>query len=82
MFFLKTPLSGDARIIEIEPKEDNRGLFARTFCQKKFAAEGLDAVFVQQSTSYNDLAGTVRGMHWQSGDDSENKLVRVTRGRV
>jgi len=65
--------------IKIEPAEDGRGLFARLFCADEFAAHGLSANFVQHSISYNRLAGTLRGLHYQRGSE-EAKLVRCISG--
>jgi dTDP-4-dehydrorhamnose 3,5-epimerase len=79
--FVETPLAG-AFAIEPEPHCDERGLFARTFCGREFAARGLGASFVQCSTSYNHRRGTVRGMHWQVGPYAEAKLVRCTAGAI
>ncbi|MGB3564050.1 MAG: dTDP-4-dehydrorhamnose 3,5-epimerase family protein, partial [Thermoanaerobaculia bacterium] len=65
MIFLETPLAG-AFVIDIEPHEDERGFFARTFCQEEFEAHGLDSTFVQSSVSFNRQRGTLRGMHFQA----------------
>lgn len=81
MKFTPTPLPG-AFVVEIEPIEDNRGFFARTVCTEQFARQGLNARFVQQSISRNPRAGTLRGMHYQSAPNEEDKLVRVTSGAV
>ncbi len=69
-------------LIEPEPHSDERGLFARTWCVREFAERGLSASFVQASTSYNELAGTLRGMHHQLEPHSETKLVRCTAGAI
>ena len=71
-----------AFLIEIEPRCDERGFFARTFCEDEFAARGLSIHFAQCNTSYNLRAGTVRGMHWQDEPHAEAKLVRCTAGRI
>lgn len=68
--------------IDPEPIEDERGLFARTFCADEFEARGLPSTLRQCNTSWNRLAGTVRGMHYQARPAPEAKLVRVTRGAV
>ncbi len=69
---------------QITPEQaaDERGFFARTICVKEFAANGLNAAFVQSSISYNRRAGTVRGMHFQWSPSQEAKLVRCLRGSV
>ena len=51
--------------IELEPIEDERGFFARTWCREEFAAHGLDSELAQCSISRNTRAGTLRGMHFQ-----------------
>ena len=81
MRFVETDLPG-AFAIEPEPFADERGLFARTFCAREFAAHGLRDRLVQCSTSYNRRAGTVRGMHWQVAPHAEAKLVRCTAGAI
>ena len=79
MFFHETPIHG-AFLIELELRPDDRGFFARTVCVDELSAHGLNANFVQQSISWNPLAGTLRGMHFQAPPNLEDKLVRVTRG--
>jgi dTDP-4-dehydrorhamnose 3,5-epimerase len=71
-----------AFLVEPEPHSDERGIFARTWDAEEFAAHGLPARFDQCSTSYNERAGTLRGMHLQLEPHGETKLVRCTRGRV
>jgi dTDP-4-dehydrorhamnose 3,5-epimerase len=79
MRFLPTKLAG-AYVIEPEPREDERGLFARTYCRDEFAALGLNVAWVQCNVSFNRRQGTLRGMHWQDEPHAEVKLVRCTRG--
>ncbi|MGB5878758.1 MAG: dTDP-4-dehydrorhamnose 3,5-epimerase [Thermoanaerobaculia bacterium] len=81
MIFLETPLAG-AFVIDIEPHEDERGFFARTFCQEEFEAHGLDSTFVQSSVSFNRQRGTLRGMHFQAPPHEESKVVRCTAGAI
>jgi dTDP-4-dehydrorhamnose 3,5-epimerase len=77
------PLAIDgAALVSIEPHPDSRGFFARTFCVDEFAAAGLATQAVQASVSYNEHAGTVRGMHFQWPPSREGKLVRCIRGRL
>lgn len=71
-----------AFIIDIEPKVDDRGFFARSVCVEEFASYGLNARFIQQSISWNPKMSTLRGLHYQSSSYEEEKLVRVTRGAV
>jgi dTDP-4-dehydrorhamnose 3,5-epimerase len=77
------PLAIDgAVLVRIEPHRDLRGFFARSFCAEEFAAAGLSARVVQTSLSYNERAGTVRGMHFQWPPSREGKLVRCIHGRL
>jgi dTDP-4-dehydrorhamnose 3,5-epimerase len=71
-----------AALVRIEPHPDARGFFARTFCAREFAAAGLATAAVQSSVSYNERAGTVRGMHFQWPPSQEAKLVRCLRGSL
>jgi len=81
MKFTETKLKG-AYIIELERLEDERGYFARAWCQREFLNNGLDAALVQCNVSYNPKRGTVRGMHYQDPPYAETKLVRCTRGAI
>lgn len=81
MIFTETRLSG-AFIIDPEPRGDERGLFARTFCQHEFAAHGLKVEVAQTNLSFNHRAGTLRGLHFQRPPAAETKLVRCTRGAI
>lgn len=78
-----TPLALDgAYLLRPEPKKDERGYFARTFCRNEFRDAGLADDFVQHSLSYNEVAGTLRGLHYQNPPFEEVKVVRCTRGRI
>ncbi|WP_276502525.1 dTDP-4-dehydrorhamnose 3,5-epimerase [Terrimonas pollutisoli] len=81
MIFEPTPLQG-AYLIRLQPIEDDRGFFVRTFCKKEFQGIGHDKEFVQMNQSYNKQKGTLRGMHYQSAPHEEIKLVRCIAGRV
>ena len=81
MRFIETGLPG-AWLIEPEPIEDARGMFARTYCEREFAARGIAFRVVQCNTSYNVRSGTLRGMHYQAGAAAEDKLVRCTAGAI
>ena len=81
MHFLSTDLPG-VFVVEMEPREDERGSFARSWCQNEFAAQGLDTRLAQCSISYNTRRGTLRGMHFQTEPYSEVKLVRCTAGGI
>ena len=81
MIFKETPLAG-AYVIDIERLEDERGFFARTWCQREYEEHGLDPRLVQCSISYNERQGTLRGMHYQLPPFAEAKVVRCTRGAI
>ena len=81
MIFTETKLPG-AFIIELEPIEDSRGFFARSWSADEFAAHGLVTQILQANISFNKLKGTLRGMHRQAQPFSEVKIVRCTRGAI
>lgn len=81
MIFIEADLRG-AYIIEPEPFADNRGFFARIWCQREFSARGLAAELKQTNISFNNRAGTLRGMHYQVAPYQETKLVRCTKGAI
>jgi dTDP-4-dehydrorhamnose 3,5-epimerase len=81
VIFTSTPLAG-ALVIEPERLEDDRGWFARTWCQREFAARGLETRIAQCSISVNKRKGTLRGLHYQALPLAETKLVRCTRGAL
>jgi dTDP-4-dehydrorhamnose 3,5-epimerase len=81
MIFTETKLPG-AFIIDLEPRVDERGFFARSFCQNEFEAHGLKPVIAQANLAFNAKKGTVRGMHFQYPPAAETKVVRCTRGRI
>lgn len=81
MLFTESKLKG-AFVLEPERREDNRGFFARTFCQREFEAHGLNPLVVQCNIAYNKKKGTLRGMHFQNPPFQEAKLVRCTQGAI
>src|ERR1700675_1330947 len=81
MIFRETKLPGVFEI-DIEAKPDERGFFARTWCQEEFAAHGLNQRLVQCSVSFNLRLGTLRGLHYQAEPYAEARLVRCTRGAI
>ena len=81
MKILPTPLAG-AHLIELEKRGDHRGFFARVFCEREFAAAGLETRFVQANTSLSTRRGALRGMHYQLPPAAEVKLVRCVRGAL
>lgn len=81
MIFTETPLAG-AYLIDLEKRGDDRGFFARAFCEKEFAAHGLATRFVQINDSLSAARGTLRGMHYQLAPKAETKVVRCLRGAL
>jgi len=81
VIFTETPLEG-AFVIEPELLEDARGFFARTWCERDFAARGLVTQIAQCSTSFNKKKGTLRGLHYQAPPFAETKIVRCILGSM
>lgn len=81
MIFTPTELP-DVVVVDLEPREDERGFFARAWCAREFAAAGLSTDLVQCNLSFNEELGTLRGMHFQRSPHAEAKLVRCTRGAI
>lgn len=81
MKFSETSISG-AYTIDLEKKEDERGFFARFFCESEFSALGLESKFVQGNTSLSVEKSTLRGLHYQLAPMAETKLVRCIRGSI
>ncbi|HVT06329.1 MAG TPA: dTDP-4-dehydrorhamnose 3,5-epimerase [Polyangia bacterium] len=81
MRFRPTPLPG-AVLVEQQRHEDDRGFFARTYCDDEFAAAGLPTTWPQHNVSHNARAGTLRGMHYNAAPHQEAKLVRCVTGAV
>lgn len=81
MRFQQTPLAG-ALVIELEPVVDARGLFARTWCAREFAAQGIDMAIRQCNVSVNRARHTLRGMHYQADPHAEAKIVSCVRGAL
>ena len=81
MIFTETKLAG-AFVITIQRLEDERGFFARTFCQNEFRDHGLNTTVSQCNISHNNRKGTLRGMHFQAHPHREAKLVHCLRGAI
>jgi dTDP-4-dehydrorhamnose 3,5-epimerase len=81
MRFRELRLQG-AFLVELAPHADERGFFARTFCEEEFAAHGLPTRFPQQNLSRNARRGTVRGLHYNAAPHRESKVVRCTAGAI
>jgi len=81
MLFTETLLKG-AYIIDLERREDDRGFFARSWCQDEFREHGLNPNLAQCNISFNLKKGTLRGMHYQAEPYPEAKVVRCTMGAI
>jgi dTDP-4-dehydrorhamnose 3,5-epimerase len=79
--FRPTPVHG-AYLIDLERRGDDRGFFARFFCEREFATAGLVSRFVQINNSLTGRRGTLRGMHYQLPPSAEVKVVRCLRGAL
>ena len=81
MIFTPTSIVG-SYVVEVEPKADARGFFARTWCADEFSRAGLVSNFNQCSISNNRHLNTLRGMHYQIAPDTETKLVSCRTGAL
>jgi dTDP-4-dehydrorhamnose 3,5-epimerase len=81
MIFQELAIAG-VYLIEPEEVHDQRGFFARTWCQQEFAQQGLHDRLTQCNISFNHRRGTLRGMHYQAAPYGEVKLVRCTAGAI
>jgi dTDP-4-dehydrorhamnose 3,5-epimerase len=81
VIFTETPIAG-AFTIDVERHEDDRGFFARTFCEDELRALGLESRVAQCNVSWNRSRGTLRGLHYQAAPHEETKIVRCTRGAI
>ncbi|WP_025199012.1 dTDP-4-dehydrorhamnose 3,5-epimerase family protein, partial [Brucella abortus] len=78
-----TPLNiNGAWSIEPERLKDERGWFARVYCEAAFAERKLETHFPQHSLSFSREKGTLRGLHYQNEPHSETKLVTCLQGIV
>lgn len=68
--------------IPFDPKRDDRGFFARSFCKLSLADAGMDFEVVQANLSYNKAKGTLRGMHYQADPVPDPKIVRCVHGSI
>jgi dTDP-4-dehydrorhamnose 3,5-epimerase len=81
MIFTETKLKG-AYLINLKRLEDERGFFARTFCQHEFKEYGLNIEIAQTNISYNKKRGTLRGMHMQLAPFKESKVIKCNQGAI
>jgi dTDP-4-dehydrorhamnose 3,5-epimerase len=71
-----------AFLVSMEPRGDERGWFARAWCEEEARAAGIEMRAVQSNVSFNARLGTIRGLHWQVEPHGEAKLLRCTAGEV
>jgi dTDP-4-dehydrorhamnose 3,5-epimerase len=81
MFFTRTSIAG-AYLIDLDPRVDHRGSFARAFCKQEFAGAGIEFDILQCNLAHTNHAGVVRGLHFQEKPVEDNKLVRCVSGAV
>lgn len=81
MIFEPAEING-AFVVRMEPRTDERGWFARAWCEEEFRAHGLNVRAVQTNVSFNHRRGTIRGLHWQLEPYGEAKVVRCTAGAI
>lgn len=81
MKFTALPIEG-AFLVELEPRVDARGQFARAFCQREFEAHGVAMPIAQCNLARTTHAGVVRGLHYQLAPADERKLVRCVAGEI
>jgi dTDP-4-dehydrorhamnose 3,5-epimerase len=81
MIFTETTLKG-AFIIDIEKYNDERGFFARSWCENEMMEHGININIIQTNISFNKHKGTLRGMHFQKAPYQEAKFVRCTNGSI
>ena len=80
MKVIKTNIDG-LLIIKPDVFGDDRGYFFETYSKRKYAEYGIEEDFVQDNIS-KSLKGTIRGLHYQVGDNAQGKLCHVIKGKV
>jgi len=81
MIFREISLPG-AYVLEQERINDQRGFFARVWCQREFQQRGLKSELLQSNVGFSHRKGTLRGLHFQKPPHAEVKIVRCTRGAI
>ena len=81
MIFKPLTLEG-AHLISLDKKEDERGFFARYYCEDEFRQHNLVTKWAQMNNSFSKYKGTLRGLHFQKPPHSEVKLIRCFRGAI
>jgi len=69
-------------VVDVDPIRDERGFFARSWCESEFERAGIHATWVQENVAHNVQKGTLRGLHFQAPPHSEVKFIRCTRGKL
>jgi dTDP-4-dehydrorhamnose 3,5-epimerase len=82
MLSVEATVLPDVKIISPKKFGDHRGFFSETYNRASFAEAGIDLEFVQDNHSLSATVGTLRGLHFQSAPFAQDKLVRVTKGRI
>jgi len=81
MIFTESHLRGNY-LIDLELRSDDRGFFARYFCEREFQTHDLNTKWVQINNSLCKDSRTLRGLHFQRPPHSEVKLVRCLKGAI
>jgi dTDP-4-dehydrorhamnose 3,5-epimerase len=81
MIFSETRVHG-VYVVDIEKRQDQRGFFARVWCQKEFETQGLETRIAQVNVAFTKRKGSLRGLHFQGHPHQEAKLVQCTKGAV
>ncbi|MGE0607143.1 MAG: dTDP-4-dehydrorhamnose 3,5-epimerase [Pirellulales bacterium] len=81
MLFSETKIA-NAWLIKPQRRADERGHFARVWCEREFLERGLETRLAQANAGFSPARGTLRGMHFQLPPHDEVKVVRCTRGAV
>lgn len=81
MEVIPTPIDG-VKLLKPKKFGDHRGFFSETYNKKALAAAGINLDFVQDNHSLSAQKGVLRGLHFQLPPHAQDKLVRVTRGRI
>lgn len=72
----------DVKLLKPDVYGDHRGFFTESYTDYKFAESGVDIVFIQDNHSLSAEPGVLRGMHFQTPDKAQTKLVRATTGVI
>ncbi|UWG50165.1 dTDP-4-dehydrorhamnose 3,5-epimerase or related enzyme [Halalkaliarchaeum sp. AArc-CO] len=78
--FSDTELRG-LKAIKPEVFEDDRGLFMETYKREAFEEAGIDVGFIQDNFS-KSTSNVLRGLHYQTGDAAQAKIVQCTAGKI